>query len=311
MPLISVVIPLYNKGFIIKKTLESVLKQTVTDYEFIIVNDGSTDDSFEIVSQFLDERIQLFQQENKGAAAARNLGIEKSNGKLIAFLDADDLWEANHLEELVKLYHDFPNCGIYCSRYRTIISKKHSINNSFAYSFPDDFRGIISDFFAASFINRVATSSSVLIPKNIIIENSCFNIAISSGQDIELWTKIAISNKVAIHNKSTAIYHFEIPNSLSKTPILKKTLINLDQFLEAERKNKSLKKFLDLYRLEYALHYKIAGDKLKSNYYLKQITTDIPIKTSILLAIPSFLLRLLLKIKHKLKQLGIDFTVYH
>ena len=90
MPKISVVIPLYNKGFIISETLESLLAQTFTDFEIVIVNDGSTDNSFEIVSQFTDSRINLFQQENKGAAAARNLGIEKATGELIAFLDADD-----------------------------------------------------------------------------------------------------------------------------------------------------------------------------------------------------------------------------
>lgn len=85
MPKISVVIPLYNKGFIVSKTLESVINQTFIDFEIIIVNDGSTDDSVFMVESFKDERILLFHQENKGAAAARNLGIEKANGKLIAF----------------------------------------------------------------------------------------------------------------------------------------------------------------------------------------------------------------------------------
>jgi glycosyltransferase involved in cell wall biosynthesis len=78
MPKISVIIPLYNKGFIISETLDSVLAQTFADFEVVIVNDGSTDNSFEIVSQFSDKRIKLFQQQNKGAAAARNLGIEKA-----------------------------------------------------------------------------------------------------------------------------------------------------------------------------------------------------------------------------------------
>ena len=81
MPKISVIIPLFNKGFIISKTLQSVLAQTFTDFEIVIINDGSTDNGFEIVSQFSDERIKLFQQENKGAAAARNLGIEKAKGE--------------------------------------------------------------------------------------------------------------------------------------------------------------------------------------------------------------------------------------
>ena len=86
MSTVSIVIPLYNKGFIISETLDSVLAQTFADFEVVIVNDGSSDNSFEIVSRFSDERIKLFQQQNKGAAAARNLGIEKATSNLIAFL---------------------------------------------------------------------------------------------------------------------------------------------------------------------------------------------------------------------------------
>jgi glycosyltransferase involved in cell wall biosynthesis len=129
MPKISVVIPLYNKGFIISETLNSVLAQTFKDFEVIIVNDGSTDNGFEIVSQYTDNRIRLYNQENKGAAAARNLGIEKATGELIAFLDADDYWYPNHLEELFKLYTDLPNCGIYGSRYFMKIWQKSLMKN--------------------------------------------------------------------------------------------------------------------------------------------------------------------------------------
>lgn len=107
MPKISVVIPLYNKAFSIEKTLKTVLQQTFSDFEIVIINDGSTDNSAEIVESIKDCRVQLYHQENQGAAAARNFGIEKSNGNLIAFLDADDFWNPNHLEELYKLYEDF------------------------------------------------------------------------------------------------------------------------------------------------------------------------------------------------------------
>jgi len=311
MPLISIIIPLYNKGFIVSKTIQSVLAQTFNDFEIVIIDDGSIDNGFEIVTQFSDKRIKLFQQKNKGAAAARNFGIENATGELIAFLDADDFWFPNHLEELVKLHDDFPNCGMYCTRFQTKISDNVIISNSYSYSFKNDFRGILTDFFQASLINRVATSSSILVPKHILIENNCFNTKVSSGQDVELWTKIAVSNLIAINNKITAIYHFGFPNSLTKTPITKKTLMNFTQFQNAEKSNLSLKKFLDIYRLEYALQFRIAGNLEKSNFYLKDITSKIPFKTKILLATPSFILQLLLKIKHLLKKYGIDFSVYH
>ncbi len=233
MSTVSIVIPLYNKGFIISETLDSVLAQTFADFEVVIVNDGSSDNSFEIVSRFSDERIKLFQQQNKGAAAARNLGIEKATSNLIAFLDADDFWYPNHLEELVKLHTDFPNCGMYCNRFQTKIAKNKTLNNSYSYSISDDFRGIVPDFFETSLINRVAFSSAILISKEVLLENNGFNINVSSGQDVELWTKIGITNSVAINNKSTVIYNFDLPNSLAKTAITKKTLMDFSQFAAA------------------------------------------------------------------------------
>jgi hypothetical protein len=87
--------------------------------------------------------------------------------------------------------------------------------------------------------------------------------------------------------------------------------MDFDQFEIAEKSNLSLKKFLDIYRLEYALQFKIIGNTPKTNFYLKDITSKIPFKTKLLLFMPSFILQKLLKTKHLLKKYGIDFTVYH
>mgnify|MGYP000941292499 CR=1 FL=1 len=311
MATISIVIPLYNKGFIISETLDSVLAQTFTDFEIIIVNAGSTDNGFEIVSQFSDKRIKLFQQENKGAAAARNLGIEKATGELIAFLDADDYWYPNHLEELFKLYCDFPNCGMYASRYFMKTAKKKSFKTYYTPEISNNFKGILPDYFAASTTYRVGLTSAIAIPYAVLQNNYLFNTKISSGQDLELFTKIAIEKPVAVTHLYTVEYNFSLENQLSKTPIIKKTLMGFEQFEEAEKSNLSLKKFLDIYRLEYALQFRIAGNIEKSNFYLKDITSKIPFKTKVLLLTPSVVLQKLLKTKHVLKKYGIDFSVYH
>ncbi len=92
MPLISVVIPLYNKEPYIKRAIDSILAQKIQDYEIIVIDDGSTDKSAEVVKSFPDPRIRLIQQENAGVSAARNRGIEEAKAELIAFLDADDEW---------------------------------------------------------------------------------------------------------------------------------------------------------------------------------------------------------------------------
>ncbi|QYS89019.1 glycosyltransferase family 2 protein [Flavobacterium davisii] len=89
----SVIIPLYNKENYIYNTLTSVIDQSYSNFEIIIVNDGSTDKSLEIIQNINDSRIRIFNQQNKGVSSARNLGIKNAKGTLIAFLDADDLWK--------------------------------------------------------------------------------------------------------------------------------------------------------------------------------------------------------------------------
>ncbi|TWO31798.1 glycosyltransferase family 2 protein [Seonamhaeicola sediminis] len=310
-PFFSIVIPLYNKEKYIQDTLKSVLNQTFKEFEVIIVNDGCTDSSLDIVKTYNNKRIIISNQKNKGVSAARNKGIELSKAKFIAFLDADDIWLPNHLSTLKTLIEDFPECGMYCSRYKTRISPKKIINNDLSKHIKEDYRGVIPDFFQASLINRVAHTSAVVIPKRILENDGMFDLNISSGQDLDLWIRVAAHYNVAITNKKTSIYRFEIPNSLSKTPFLSKKLIDFKKFESLEENNKSLKHFLDLYRLEYALHYRIYGAVQQSKKLLNQINTKIPFTTKVLLKLPPFLLKMLLGTKHLLKSKGIDFTVYH
>lgn len=310
MPKISVVIPLFNKEPVFKNTLTSVLAQELTDFEVVIIDDGSTDGSGSIATSFTDSRIRYFKTENQGVSAARNLGVQKSESELIAFLDADDFWFPNHLAELYQLYLDFPSCGMLSSRYTKKISDKKLTTNYFV-NLPKDYYGIIPNFFEANFVDRIITSSSVLIPKKILTHVGGFNKNVNSGEDTELWTKIAIQYPVAIHNKVTAIYHFEISDSLSKKNISSKKIFDFDQFRNFEKDNLSLKAFLDIYRIEYALQFRIVGLKDQSKRLLKEVTTKIPTKTKFLLLLPSWLLKRFLTIKHWLKRRGIDFTVYH
>jgi len=311
MPKISVLIPLYNKENFIKQTLESVLNQTFTDFEVIIINDGSTDKSGEIVSQFTDERIKFFEQENLGVSKTRNTGIANASGELIVFLDADDYWYPNHLEEIYQLYLDFPECGIYASRYFMKISEKHRIQTTYKPVVLDDFRGILPDYFAASMYFRVGLTSAIAIPKKIFQNEFLFNPELNGHEDLELFTKIAIEKDVAVSDAFTVEYNFAVENQLSKIQFIQKKIIRFNQFERFEKNNSSLKKFIDLYRLEYGLQFRIIGELEESKLYLKGITSKIPFKTKVLLKTPSFLLQILVKIKHFLKKHGFDFSVYH
>ena len=267
MPFFSVIIPLYNKEKYIENTLKSVLSQTFGDFEVIVVNDGSTDNSATVIKNSNDARILFVEQQNAGVSAARNLGIEKASGKMIALLDADDYWLPNHLEVLFSLYNDFQNAGMYCSRYK-IKFAKNNYHTPKLTNISQDFRGIVPDFFHSSYVDRIAWTSIVAIPKEIFKTVGGFNTNVSNGQDLELWIRIATQFPVAITNTVTAHYNYEISDSLAKRSILNKNLMDFAQFSEAEKNNPSLKRFLDIYRIEYALHYHMFGNDEKMIFYL-------------------------------------------
>jgi glycosyltransferase involved in cell wall biosynthesis len=109
--LFSVVIPIYNKGPHIHRSISSVLSQTCGDFELILIDDASSDNSLEEIQRFTDPRIRLFHrhQPGPGGYAARNLGIDKASGEWIAFLDADDEWHLDHLEKMHQLTREYPD----------------------------------------------------------------------------------------------------------------------------------------------------------------------------------------------------------
>lgn len=311
MVFFSIVIPLFNKANHVENTIKSILSQTFIDYEIIVINDGSTDNSEALIRNFNDNRIQIYSQKNQGVSAARNLGIEKSKGKLIAFMDADDYWFPDHLQELANLYYDFPNCGIYCSHHKIGISKKHfqiPVYNGIDQSF----RGIVSDYFFSNKPFRITWTSSLAIPKEILQKFEGFTPGVTNGQDLELWTKIGIEHTVALTNKTTAIYNNNIPDSLAKRHVNSMKLMDFEQFKQSEKENTSLKNFLDLYRIEYGLRYYIFGNKEKANFYLKDVAQqNISLKVQLLLKIPAVFLRSFLKLKNALKRFGFDFSIYN
>ena len=168
MPRISVIIPLYNKETAIKGTLKSLLQQSFTDFEVIILDDGSKDASAQIVRTFTDTRIHFIQKENEGVSATRNKAVAEARAQYIAFLDADDLWEPNHLEGLWQLITHFPEAGLYCAAYQ----KKYNdlLTKPFHSSLranSENWQGYIDNFFEASFVDCVAWTSAVAMPKTI------------------------------------------------------------------------------------------------------------------------------------------------
>ena len=131
MIIVSVIVPFYNSSRTIKSTLNSIIKQSFKDFECIIINDDSNDNSLEIVENFIahDERFKVFNQKKKGVVSARNLGIKKSKGRFITFLDADDLWHKDFLKESITFRNKFNYpLAITHTSYIRFSQKKETIN---------------------------------------------------------------------------------------------------------------------------------------------------------------------------------------
>jgi len=311
MAFFSVIIPLYNKADYIENTLKSVISQTFTDYEIIVINDGSTDKSETLVLGFNDERINIYNQKNQGVSVARNFGIQKSQGKLIAFLDADDFWFPNHLEELANLYHDFPDCGMYCSRYKIRTTENHFQIPHYK-EIKSSFRGIVENYFFSNRPFRITWTSCLAIPKEILEKFEGFTPNITNGQDFELWTKIGIEYQVAITNTITAIYNFYIPDSLAKNNISSMKLMDFEQFIISEQQNPDLKAFLDIHRFFYAILYKTYGDSnIANKFYYGINKKNIGLINRLLFHLPKKMLQKLYKIKHLLKKKNLEFSTYN
>ena len=112
-PFFSVIIPAYNREIFLKKSVDSVLAQTFMDFELIIIDDGSTDNTPEVISSYKDKRLIHIQQQNSGVSNARNKGLTNAKGSFIAFLDSDDWWTENKLERTREFIEQFPDIMIF------------------------------------------------------------------------------------------------------------------------------------------------------------------------------------------------------
>lgn len=312
-PYFSIIIPVYNKENHIKATLESVLNQTFKDFEIIIVNDGSSDNSENKITEISDKRIHLHSIMNHGVSYARNYGISKATSDLIVFLDADDIWKPFHLEDLKSLYETYPNCGLYCKAY---VKKHNDVEMDSKYkTIPDtkDWMGIVPDYFEASYINTLAWTSAVMVPKKILDSIGVFDekITLGAGEDTDLWVRIALKYQVAFYNKVSAIHNLVSDNRLSHSNTNLRQFINLDKYETIAQNKKSLKKYLDLNRYSVALQFKRSGNLEMANLYSKNLDRkNLNGKQRLLLSLSPFCLKLLMKIKNQLLKFGIKLSSF-
>ena len=205
--MISVVIPLYNKEKQIINTLQSVFRQTYQDFEIVVINDGSTDNSVAEVERIQDPRIRLINQQNAGVSVARNRGIQESKGEYIALLDGDDEWMPDYLKTQIELAQKYPECDVYAVNYcfRDMIGQTIPTKiNQLPFIGAD---GILANYFeVASCSHPPICSISIMVRKGVFESVGGFPIGIKSGEDLLTWARLACKYKIAYSTKPLAFF---------------------------------------------------------------------------------------------------------
>jgi glycosyltransferase involved in cell wall biosynthesis len=206
LPLVSIITPVYNGSQYLSAAIESALAQTYKNFELLIVNDGSTDNSADIIRPFLkDSRVIYIEQKNAGVAAARNTALKQARGKYIGFLDQDDLWFKNKLELQIAALEKDGSLALVHSRQDFIDSHGNKIKY-------DWITGGEGYCFRENFIkNRIAVLT-VLIRKNIIDEIGFFNEQLSGADDYEMWLRVTLKYPIKYIDQSLAFYRFHDSN---------------------------------------------------------------------------------------------------
>jgi glycosyltransferase involved in cell wall biosynthesis len=260
----SIVIPLYNKESSIGDTLHTVLNQTFENFEILVIDDGSTDSSLSIVQGFTDTRLKIFTKKNGGVSSARNYGIERAQFDYIAFLDADDAWDYNYLDEMHKLINRFPHCGMYSCAYRRV-----KTNRIYTES-PNIQEGIIEDYFKTTLTlnDMISWTSATIIKKEVVSKVGLFPVGMVSGEDCYMWCKVAIHYPVAFSHKIMATYNMTMSDAhlrIAKTDTCNESWFDLYSDHDNYRN-----KFIAYKAVENGLRHTWGGDKKKGQQIEKQ-----------------------------------------
>ncbi len=245
----SVIVPLYNKAPYVEKALRSVLSQTFHDYELIVVNDGSKDESLAVAGKVLEGTdAALIDQGNTGVSAARNNGVSASHGDYICFLDADDWWDPEFLARMDDFIKEYPDAGIYGSSYYIV---KNGQLRKAPIGVPETFEKGFIDYCSvyAKTLCMPLTSISVAIPRQVFAEFAGFKTNLKLGEDFDLWIRVALEHKVAFLNMPLAYYNQDVDVASRGTRRLQKPehhmLWNLDYLKDEEKTNTEYKQLVD------------------------------------------------------------------
>lgn len=228
MPIISVVIPAYNAERTVLETVESVQKQTFSDLEIIVINDGSTDHTLELLQNVEDERLKIFSYENGGLCVARNRGASHASGELIAFLDADDLWTADKLELQIAALQQHPEAGVAYS-WTYFMDEQTKVTYTGVSTF---FEGNVQAKLLTN--NFIASGSNPLIRRQAIESVGGFDPTCAGCADWDYWLRLSACWSFVVVPKHQVFYRQSSSSMSSKVKTMEEAgLIVIEKAFQA------------------------------------------------------------------------------
>ncbi len=319
-PFFSVVIPLYNKQNYVKETINSVLEQSFQDFEIVVVDDGSTDNSVNAVQGIEDSRIRIIRQKNAGVSVARNTGIKEARAGYIAFLDADDIWLPAFLQTIYELIQKYPKAGLYATARKLRKENGEEVGINIKSLPSKEYQGIVPDYFKSMALgDNLVCTSATCIPKKVFIENDIwFPVGEKFGEDTHVWIRVGMQFDIAYDSKVCSVYKIETENNTVETARqekeLPRSILMLDNYRSIIKNNEKLKyydRYIDKRRALVVRRNILNGEKVYAlnQIFKHKITLIDKLKLLILIVIPKFCFDCLRKIKRKSKILGLGLKI--
>lgn len=310
--LFSIIIPLYNKEAYILETIETVLNQTYSNFEILIVNDCSTDNSLAVVKQIEDHRIFIFEHtNNKGLSATRNTAISHAKGEIICLLDADDLWKTTYLETIAKLYKSFPEYSFYGTDYieqypfGNISPNKTIEVNAQNTSF------VIDNFFESNMGQPIICPSSLSFKKSIFEDIQIFDESITFAEDVDFYLTNFAKHKLVYYYQALVKHRDGNPGQMTQNNISHKTIPDFKKYELIYPNNTSVRKYIDFQRYCFAINLKMEQSFEKANHLIKDIYfPNLNSKQQLLLKLPFTALYLIKKMKSFFLKRNIKLSSY-
>jgi glycosyltransferase involved in cell wall biosynthesis len=305
----SVVIPLFNKELYILKALQSVFNQKHSDFEVIVVDDSSTDNSLALVKRLKDERIKIISHKNNmGLSATRNTGITAAKNNYIAFLDADDFWHVDFLSSIIELINRFPDEKVFATYYtenfnNKLLKPKIKLASSQRGKF-----FIVTNFFNVSLGKSILTQSGMAVHKTVLKDIKNYNPLVTFAEDLDFYTRCLSKFNLAYYYKSCYQINSTVANSLARSNTSDKIYPDLKKHLGD---NDDLNSYIYFNIYSFCQRLKLEGRNNESKNLISDINLNyLSLTQKVLLFLPGYIYKPLLFVKNKCLSFGFQLSSY-